>query len=140
MLFPLHQSLPGFRMQTGLPCFTVPLLCHITLGLSMQAEGFTIIEGTSQMTAAPASAAAEAAADQAAENAELPEDEIAWEVVESAAPAAEVPNAAPPGDSLSSKTTAACKRVSHRRFALELDSLTGYQSVTAASAPSVMPV
>lgn len=55
------------------------------------------------MTAAPAEAA-----DQGAQNAAVPEEEIAWEDVESAAPAAEVPDAAPPGDSLSSETTVTC--------------------------------
>lgn len=61
------------------------------------------------------SAAPAAAADQGAQHAELPEEEIAWEVVESATPAAEGSSAAPQGDSLSCRCTFCqpCVEVTH---------------------------
>ena len=63
----------------------------------MQAEGFTIIEGTNEAAAAAAAAPTQ----QLIENTTtptMPEDEIAWETVESAAPAAEASSLAAPGD------------------------------------------
>ena len=60
----------------------------------MQAEGFTLIEGTNEGAAAPA------ATKQSIENTTMPtmpEDEIAWETVKSVAPAAEASMSAAPG-------------------------------------------
>ena len=61
----------------------------------MQAEGFTLIEGTKEVAADPAPT------QQSIESTSiptLPEDEIAWETVESAEPAAEASTSAAPGD------------------------------------------
>lgn len=61
----------------------------------MQAEGFTLIEGTKEVAADPAPT------QQLNKNTTMPtmpEDEIVWETVETAAPAAEASTSAAPGD------------------------------------------
>lgn len=57
----------------------------------MQAEGFTLIEGTKE------GPAASAPTQHLIENTTMPEDEIAWETVEPAAPAAAASTLAAPG-------------------------------------------
>lgn len=64
--------------------------------IAAQAEGFAIIEATGQ---APAAAAVPAAAVQDASVLPGPEDEIAWEAVETAAPAADASSSAAAGES-----------------------------------------